>query len=293
MRMTGVVAAGVLCIELLLAGAFALGFYWLGGVQWGLLFSGVLLLLMVLPWLGELKLVFDSAGPRGGVKVGWWGRASFSTGDTVTRVIVRVIGIPIRREIERKSSKADEEEPAGEAAVSPEFEPAAEEMVEEEKSEDIGVTEERDEAASVARLGSIWKRIDSETIERFCRVIGSALGATCELVWGADEIRVLVENPSEHQIADLTVEQVFGRREVGPADVSICTAEGPRRVRAVYRIGLLRAALAGLQVVIDGRVREFTGTMKGAGDRAEAVGEDERIIEEILDRDGPCEEDED
>jgi len=285
MRMAGAVTSGVLIIEALLAGAFVLGFYWLDGWQWGMLFSAVLLLLIVLPWLGELKLVFDSEGPKGAVKIGWWGRVSFAQGKKAGRLVIRVLGIPIRRTVGEKKEAA-KAAPTGEPP--PEFEPAAEAGLAEERT-----PEPTEEKAPAKKEPSWWQKVDSETVEAFCRIIGSSLGATCELVWGADEIRVSVQDPAEQAVADAIIEQVFGRRQIGPADVMITTGDCHRRVRALYRIGLLRAALAGVQVVIDGRAREFAKLMKSKSKQKPVVDEDQRIIEQIVEQSALCEEDED
>jgi len=229
MRMAGAVTLGILIIEALLGGAFALGYYWLDGVQWGLLFSGVMLLLIVLPWPGELKVVFDSNGPKGAVRVGWWGRASFARRGTATQLVVRVLGIPIRRRIEDTKTEpetGDAEEPE-QAEAPPEFEPAAEEGLAEERTPEAEVDEGTEDESRPAW----WKRLDSETIEGGCRVIGSSLGATCELVWGAEEIRISVRDPAEHALADTALEQIFGRREIGPADVTITSGDCDRGCR--------------------------------------------------------------
>ena len=292
MRMAGAVTLGVLIIEALLGGAFALGFYWLDGVRWGLLFSGVLLLLIVLPWLGELKVVFDSAGPKGAVKVGWWGRASFVDRKDGARVIIRILGIPIRRRMEKgkKEQKRGRGPDVEEGEAPPEFEPAA---AEEAVEETAGEPAEEEEAEKPVRRASWWRRVDSETIEGFCRAIGSALGATCELVWGAEEMRVSVQDPAQNEITDRALEQAFGRRQVGPADVTFSSGPCERRVRAIYRIGLLRAALAGVQVLIDGRVRELVRNMKQKREESVVVDEDQRIIDKIVEQGASREEDED
>lgn len=289
MRMAGAVTLGILIIEALLGGAFALGYYWLDGVQWGLLFSGVMLLLIVLPWPGELKVVFDSDGPKGAVRVGWWGRASFARRGTATQLVVRVLGIPIRRRIEKTKTEpetGDAEEPE-EAETSAEAESATEEGLAEERAPESDSSE-----VETPRRPAWWRRIDSETVEGLCRVVGSSLGATCELVWGAEEIRISVRDPAEQAMADAVLEQVVGRRQVGPADVTITSGDCDRRVRAIYRIGLLRAALAGAQVMIDGRMVQFMRRMKKQKECAE-VDEDQRIIDEIVEQGALREEDED
>ncbi|MGI5818494.1 MAG: hypothetical protein ACOX9R_10420 [Armatimonadota bacterium] len=281
MRMAGAVTLGVVIVEALLAGAFVLGFFWLEGLQWGLLFSGLLLLLIVIPWLGELKVVFDSAGPRGAVRVGWWGRVSFTDSASATHLVIRIIGIPIRRRIEKKKPEGPERAEERDVVETP----AAAEPTAEERAPECEAKKTR------VRRARWWERLDSETIEGFGRAIGSAVGATCELVWGADEIRVSVQDPAQRESADAVIEQVFGRRQIGPADLTLARGGGRRRVRAVYRIGLLRAALAGAQVVIDGRVPQLARRMKRAGVAGEVEDEDQRIIEEIVEQGRSREED--
>ena len=280
MRMAGVVTVGVLILEILIAGAFLLGFFWLDGWQWGLIFSGVMLLLIVLPWAGELKMVFDSDGPRGAARLGWWGRASFAVGESATQVVVRVLGVPIRRRIPKKPAKKAEPEPE---APRDEAEPAVAE--ETPKAEPPVKREKPTRAAEMAKL---WRRIDSETIEGFCRALGSAMAASCELLWGAEEIRVSVQDPVGQDLADSALEQVIGCRRVGPLDVTVTSGPGERRVRAVYRIGLLRALLAGAQMAIDGRLPELMKRMKKRKrddePSPEVVDEDQRIIDQIVEQ---------
>jgi len=273
MRMAGAVTIGIVIIEALLAGAFLLGFFWLGGWQWGLLFVGLMLLLIALPWMGELKMVFDSVGPRGAARVGWWARVSFAVGESATQVVIRVLGIPIRRRIPKKPAEKTEPEPEAEATPD-EAEPVAEEAPAAEPVE------------KAAKATKLWRRIDSETIEGVCRALGSALGATCELVWGADEIRVSVQDPAGQAMADSALEQVIGCRQVGPLHVTVTSGPGERRVRAVYRIGLLRAMLAGAQMAIDGRLPELVRRMKKKRNEPvpEVVDEDQRIIDEIAEQ---------
>lgn len=275
MRMAGVVTAGVLILEILVAGAFLLGFFWLEGWQWGLIFSGLMLLLIVLPWAGELKLVFDSDGPRGAVRLGWWGRASFAVGEHATRLVVRVLGIPIRRRIPKKA-EAEVEAPSEEAESA---------VVEEAPTEAPPV--KREKPGGPAKMAKLWRRIDSDTIEGFCRAVGSAMGATCELIWGAKEIRVSVQDPVGQDLADTALEQLIGCREVGPLDVTVTRGSGERRVRVIYRIGMLRALLAGVQMAIDGRLPDLLKRIKKRKDdepATQTVDADQRIIDQIVEQ---------
>ncbi|GEM_PF-4292986 len=304
MRMAGAVTLGVLIIEILLVGAFLLGFFWLDGWQWGTLFAAVMLLLIVLPWAGELKLVFDSVGPRGAVRVGWWGRASFAVAAEETRLLVRVLGIPIRKRFPSKPKQEPAEKPeTAEPAPPPEPAegmpreevPVAEGRTAEEIAEESPRAEKAKTGETARKLSKLTSKLDSETIEAGCRVLGSALGATCELVWGAEEIRVGVQDPVKQPLADSALEQVIGCRQVGPLELSVSTGSGERRIWAIYRIGLLRAALAGVQMVIDGRLPAFAKQMKKkrSEPQMQAMDDDQRIIEEIVEQQGvACKEDE-
>ncbi len=120
-----------------------------------------------------------------------------------------------------------------------------------------------------------------ETIEGFCRIAGSALNASNELIWGAEEIRVSVRDPLQKEMPDAALEQVFGSRAVGPVHLIISSGEGERRVRAVYRIGLLRAALAGAQMAIDGRAISFARMMAKHEEKEPDLDRDQKLIEEI------------
>ena len=284
MRMTGAVVLGTIIIQVLLGGAFALGFFWLEGWRPGLLFAGIMLLLIVLPWPGELKVVFDSEGPRGAVVIGWWGKVSFNLGPAQPMAIIRILGIPFRRRIEpkKKPEEAADERTEEEAeAEAPSGAPAAEE---DEAPEDVAESEDADAAEKVKRFGRWCERLrlpEMEKIEGFSRIAGSALNAGNDLIWGADEIRVWVHNPSEKEMADAAIEQVIGSRGAGPVHLIMTAGSGGRRVRALYRISLLRAALAGAQMALDGRAMRFARTRRKKSDEPEIKDQDQRIIEDI------------
>ena len=293
MRMAGAVAAGTIIIQVLLAAAFVLGFFWLGGWQWGLLFAGIMLLLIVLPWLGDLKVVIDSDGPRGTVRIGWWGRVAFRVAATETRLLIRVLGIPIRRTMTsdkpaepRKSDKAEKTEkdaaepvtgsPAGgTAAGDPPPEPEVARPEPEEKKPHMKAYD---------RLRKL-RLPDARTVENFSRIAGAALNAGNDFVWGADEIIVCVSDPVQSKLPDAALQEIIGSRAVGPVHLSVSSPGNGRRVRALYRIGLLRAVLAGVQMVIDGRAIEFAREMSAGSGRAakEDVDEyDRKLIDEII-----------
>ena len=267
MRMAGAVALLVVTIEALLALGFVAGLAWVGGLRGALLVSGIVLLVIVAPWLGDLRAWFDSAGPAGTVKLSWWGRLTFRTLADATELRVRFLIIPWRRRLERKPKH---EEPLEEAEA-----PAAEAPT--------------DEQAPVApkrgsRADALLRRVDAETVEGFSRVFGAGLQALNELTWGAAEIAVRIDDPAQQETADRTLERVMGRREVGPIDLMVATSGGGRRVRLRYRIGMLRAGLAMLQMAVDGRVVALARTMKQKKQAAaeSARDGDEELIERII-----------
>lgn len=271
MRMVGAVMLGTIVLQALLAGAFALGYLWLDDWQWGLLFAGLLLLLLLLPWLGQIRVVFDSEGPKGAVRIGWWGRANFRVEGEKTRVVVRIIGIPIRRTIDetsKRKKKPAKKDPPPEAQPGARAEP---------------VEEKRSPKGWLERVRSL-KLPDAQMVEGFSRVAASALGASNEFIWGADEIRLLVSDPAQSEVPDRTLEQAVGSRAVGPVHLIVSKAGERRRVRALYQIGLLRAVLAAVQVAIDGRAVSLARLVakksdeRGADD-LESI--DQKLIDEI------------
>lgn len=276
MRMAGAVALGVIILEALLVGAFLLGFYWLGEVQWGILFAGILLLLIALPWLGELVVRFDSRGPKGEAEIGWWGRAAFAMSGETTHLVVRVLGIPIRRTMRSEKPAAESSDVPSEGEPLPasaQVEPAP-------VVQPTEVKEDPQRKPKRKKAGFI-RHINSETIEGLCRMIGSGLGATCELVWGAREIEVRVYDPMQKELVDALIAEAFGYRGVGPVNVLLGLGDGRRRVQVRYRIGLLRMVLAGLQVLVNGRPQALAKQMKETAGEPPVKDRDEELIEQI------------
>jgi len=275
MRMAGAVVLLVVILEALLALGYLGGLAWIGGVRGGLLVSGILLLLIVAPWLGELRLWFDSAGPAGTVKLSWWARATFRTRAEATELRVRFLIIPWRRRMERKPKQRPPEE--AEAPAEP---PAEAEAAEKPAPSKRG-----------AGASEALRRVDAETVEAFSRALGAGLQALNELTWDAAEMAVRVDDPAQQEMADRSLERIMGRREVGPIDLMVAASGGGRRVRVRYRISMLRLGLAALQVMVDGRVIALARTMKRkkAAAAESARDRDEKLIEQIIEEreDGP------
>jgi len=265
MRMAGASALLVLVLEALLLLAFVLGFYWLDGWRGGLLVAGAVLLVMLLPWVGELRAWFDSAGPVGTVKLAWWGRISFRAGVEATELRGRVLFVPWRKRISRQKEKEEAEtavcaEPPSTAEAEPEPE------------------------ARRPRRSQWLRRLNADTVEGAARLALSGLQAANDLVWSAAEIKVRVDDIVQQETADRTLARVFGLRGVGPINIMMATDEGKRRVRLRYRISLLRAALAGLQVLVEGRPMAVVRSMRRRDERepATTADGDRELIDRIM-----------
>ncbi|MGC9317046.1 MAG: hypothetical protein ACP5KN_03290 [Armatimonadota bacterium] len=270
MRMTLTVALIVLLVETVLVLAVVAGAHWIGGWEGGALVGGLVLLAMVLPWLGDLTVVGDSALPAVRVKLGWWGRITVREEAGERQLQLRLLGIPWRRRLARQPTEPEPAEPKPEP-------PEAEERI--------------PEAAAKAGRPRWWRQVDADTVEGAGRLGISALRAACDLVWDAHEIVVVVSDPVQRERVDRAIQGVFGRRAVGPVDLTLSHRGHSRRVRLRYRIGLLRAALTALQIVVDGRAIAFARRMKRKRAEGAAKGDSDReLIDEILQQ---CERDED
>lgn len=277
MRMTGAVALTVIVIEVLLVVAYGVGVWWLGGWRWGVLLAGLLLLLMALPWIGDLIVRFDSSGPAVKLTLAWWGTVIIRMGATVTDVRVRVLGIPWRRGMKRET-EAEEEAVESEAEEGRGEETAA--AVEVSEEEEAG---EAPREVAGSGVKSAWRRLDAETVEGGSRVALSAVRAASDLIWDAHEIKVLVSDVAQRERVDRVIAQVVAERALGPIEVVVREEAAPRRVRLRYRVGLLRAALGGLQVMVEGRPIAFVRRMRQMKrETAEQRDEDRELIEEIL-----------
>jgi hypothetical protein len=94
MRVLVAVALIVLFVEAVVALACFAGWHWLGGWPWGAVLVAGVILLIVAPWIGELRVEFDSGTGRAKVRAGWWGAARFTQKPPEMRG--RVLGIPFR-----------------------------------------------------------------------------------------------------------------------------------------------------------------------------------------------------
>jgi hypothetical protein len=231
MRAIKLSCALVLLLEALLIAAFFAGYVWWGGWRAGLLCSAFLLVLVCLPWLGDLELDYDSGSGRLRVVIGWWGRVT-SEGRSATPQL-RVLGVTFR-------SRRVKPAPSKPASVPELPSPPATPRLQK------------------ARETAGWA---GENLDSVIRLFLAALQAGHELLWGAKELQVRVQSPVQTDWADQALASIIGERQVGPVDLH-CTASGKRRIRVHYRTGMLNAGLLGLALVADGRPRRLIADWK-------------------------------
>jgi len=101
--MPRVFSASLLCLvilQVILALVFWAGYTWIGGVVPGALLAAATLILIALPWVGELVVVYDSQAQEMNVKAAWWGSARLRFVDQ-PELRLRVCGLPYRRDLAR------------------------------------------------------------------------------------------------------------------------------------------------------------------------------------------------
>ncbi len=270
MRMAGAIALLLLGIEALVGLGFLAGWYWVGGLPGGLALGGGVLLLLVLPWLGELVVRFDSVGPAAGVRISWWGRLSFRETAETSEFCVRVLGIPFRRSRPKQSS-----EPA--LKLAPTTEPPPPETEAE--------IPEPQEVPARRKTANFMLKVNAAALEDITRMGLIGLSAANDLLWGAREITVRLDDVTEHGGVDSALQHIFGARTVGPLNLLVMTGDGTRRVRLRYRIGLFRVAMNGLQVFVEGRPLRLKAVLEQVKQAPEDVcrDEDEELIRAIHD----------
>ncbi len=222
MRVIVVVALMVILLEVLLAAAFWAGKVWVGGWLGGTILLVAAVLLLVLPWIGDLQADYDTQTGQARLRLSWWGRVTFQPAPT-KEMRIQILFIPWRKKLDPRQPKP----------VRP---------------------------SDTERQQTLARRLVSGAMGNFedtGRALIAVVQAVHELVWESGDFGVSVQSPTETQPADQAIAGLVGTRALGPIELS-CTADGQRRVQAHYRIGLLRAALTLLYMVLQGRLRRLT-----------------------------------
>ena len=221
MRVLVALTVIVILSEVLLGLAFWAGYYLVGGWAGGVIFSGGLVLLVLLPWVGTLEANYDTEGHRLDMRLSWWGRLMVQRAPE-PEVRAWALGIPWRKKLEAKGPPEEAE------------------------------AEHAEQEASADHHRGWRQQLGGMDLQDMTRLVPAALQALTDLLWEARELEVKVQAPTGNDLADTAIAAVVGHRGLGPLDLK-CTGTGDRRVHTHFRIGMLRAGLALLYLAIQAR----------------------------------------
>ena len=94
MRVLLTVALIVVFLEAVVAFACFAGWYWLGGGLWGTVLVAAVIVLIIAPWIGEMRVEMDSQEGWLAVSMGWW-FALRATQDP-REMRMRIVILPLR-----------------------------------------------------------------------------------------------------------------------------------------------------------------------------------------------------
>jgi hypothetical protein len=277
MRVVTAVVIWALVVEVLIGLAFLAGYCWIGGYQMGLLIAGATLLVMALPWVGELAARYDSADGSMRATVGWWGRVAI-TQKPESLLEVRVCGIPWRKKLGAKKSDDGASPPA--PLRSGEGRPAK------------ATADDTSPDSPTRARPRVRMQVTHENVDDVTRAVTAALAAGNDLLWDATEVYFRIDAPAEHAAYDDVIARIVAHRGVGPVDVKVTRGEGKRRIRGRYRIGLFRAAAIAMCMAAQGRVWSLNRSLRKpvAEDDEDTAGEgarrttadDEQLVRDMV-----------
>jgi hypothetical protein len=177
-----VVGMVLLLVAEIVAGLFFLaGYFWIGGLLWGLLLAvAALLLFFLLPWIGDFALDFDSRAQELKVKLSWWGRVQMLMKET-PELRVRLFGIiGYHKKTPQRKAPPPKPEPKPDLAQ--------------------------------------WAK---HHVPELLRALLAALQAGQEVFSEARAIAITVNAPAETDIVDQILSGVIGKRSLGPLEVKV------------------------------------------------------------------------
>jgi hypothetical protein len=222
----------VLLIEALLGLAFWAGWAWLGslwgGMSGGLLMVAAVALVLTLALAVDLVADYDSDQGLVDVSVGWLGRFTLrrSTRGDGREIRTRVLFVSWTRAVRERASGRGADEASAARPDGP----------------GDGATDEKPS----------WLDALRERAEPTSRAVTGVAPALHDLVWGARELSMTVQAPTQFQVADYALAGWFGRRRFGPVEIRV-TAGSHRVLEAHYRIRLVRALLAAIAAWTQGQ----------------------------------------
>lgn len=206
---------GVLAVEVLLALAFWAGWAWIGGWPGGLGLSALVLVLLILPWIGDLSVDVDSEIAKADVGLGWIGR--------ITR-----LGAP-KQETRFRLLFVRWTQRDGDARKKKEKKP---------------------QRVKAPRRGPVGTVLDSAS--PILQMVSAGGQALVSLAMEAHELSLEVQSPTPLSRANTALAGIIGTRKIGPLRLQV-TGSGERAIRFRYRIKLVRAAAIGLNALVQAR----------------------------------------
>ena len=213
MRVLGWVALVLLILEALVGFACYAGYAWLGGGWAGTALVLGVLLLIVIPWLGDLVVEYDS-GSGLKVRLAWWAALQIKFKPREARF--RILFITWR--------KAEAAKPR---------------------------SHKRRRPQAAKKKASPWPAV-GKNLGGIGRVVLAGLQALGTLLAEAKELRIIAKSLTQNDMADAVLAGVVSEREAGPVRLELLSG-GQRRVEVHYRIGLLRACLTALYAALQSR----------------------------------------
>src|SRR5262245_17939954 len=215
MRLIWIVALGVLAFEIILALAFWAGWAWIGGWPGGLGLLALALVLMILPWLGDLSVDVDSEIAKADVGLGWIGRFTRS-GEPKRETRMRFLFFHWTQR-DGAPRKKKRKKPA------------------------------RVQGRRRGRVGTVL-----DSVPPIFRMVSAAGQALVDLALEAHEFSVEVQSPTPLQRANTALAGFIGTRQLGPLRLQV-SGRGERAFRLRYRIKFARAAAIALSALVQAR----------------------------------------
>jgi len=213
MRLIWIVALGVFALELILGLAFWAGWAWIGGWPGGLGLLALALVLMILPWLGDLTVDVDSDIAKADVGLGWIGRFT-RTGEPKRETRMRFLFF---RWTQRDGVPRKKKKPV------------------------------RVRAPRRGRVGAVLDSAPS-----IFRMVSAGAQALVDLALEAHEFSVEVQSPTPLSRANTALAGIIGTRQLGPLRLHV-SGHGERAFRLRYRIKFARAAAIALSALVQAR----------------------------------------
>lgn len=250
MRIFAVTTAIVLLMEAVLVLVFLAGLYWIGNWWSGMLLSIGALLIMLAPWIGDLRVNIDTHAGLTRARLAWWGSIVQRT-KPEPQMKICLFGIC-------RTTKPK---------------PSAPKPAEEQKPEGDLMT--------TMRMLGRWAGWTEANLDPISRTLFAGLNAGNQLLWDAHAFSVMIQGPTEKPLIDGMLVRLMNSRAFGPLRLTLIHG-AERRILIDYRISLARAALAGLYAAVQSRPRAIMKAAKVAQRLAQRSKEEAATRESVV-----------